>query len=110
MTMKCSNCGEPIEWYNVIGRSGFWIHPDLVDYDNHGTMCADDSGEQAEPWLAPPRRGELYQRFLTDSYVSYLAPTWYSGWAVKHLAMSSPQAATDLVVFQTTSDRERITQ
>jgi len=59
--MKCANCGEPIEhyepglpWY----RGGFWIHPDLVDYDCHGTFCADDSGEQAEPPPTTPQPRE----------------------------------------------------
>lgn len=46
--IACVNCQQPIEWVNVVGSSGFWVHPDLADYDTHGSMCDDDE-EQAEP-------------------------------------------------------------
>mgnify|MGYP003625974230 CR=1 FL=1 len=46
--MKCANCSEPIEFYSVVGKSGFWFHPDLVDYDQYGTWCRDGE-ESAEP-------------------------------------------------------------
>jgi hypothetical protein len=48
--MDCINCHEPIEFYSPTGRrtSGYWLHPDLVDYDCHGTWCAEGE-EEAEP-------------------------------------------------------------
>ena len=46
--MICANCGDTITFYAVVGRSGFWVHPDLVDEGCHGTQCADGE-ESAEP-------------------------------------------------------------
>lgn len=46
---KCVNCGEPITFCAVVGRSGYWAHPDLVDVDCHGTRCDDDDNTDAEP-------------------------------------------------------------
>lgn len=44
----CVNCGDKITFYAVVGRSGYWVHPDLVDEGCHGTQCADGE-ESAEP-------------------------------------------------------------
>ena len=45
----CVNCGKPIELFHVHGKYYSWTHPDLVDYNCHGTFCGDNSGEEAEP-------------------------------------------------------------
>lgn len=45
----CIHCNKPIHFYYAFGRTGFWIHPDLVDVDCHGTHCANQDEDQAEP-------------------------------------------------------------
>jgi|SaaInlV_125m_DNA_1040241.scaffolds.fasta_scaffold60494_4 hypothetical protein len=47
--MKCINCNEPIEYWPVIGNSGFWVHPDKVDLGCHGTACDNEDETDAEP-------------------------------------------------------------
>ena len=47
--MKCINCTEPIEYWPVIGNSGFWVHPDKVDLGCHGTACDNEDETDAEP-------------------------------------------------------------
>ena len=51
--ITCLNCARPLEWINVIGSSGFWIHPDLADVDAHGDDCNDDDENSAEPNFNP---------------------------------------------------------
>lgn len=45
---KCVNCGGPITFHAVVGRSGYWVHPDRVDVDCHGTSCGNGDTD-AEP-------------------------------------------------------------
>lgn len=49
--MKCVNCNELIEFWNIVGTSGFWIHPDKVDLDCHGTACDNEDETDAEPTI-----------------------------------------------------------
>tara|TARA_R110000772_G_scaffold41986_5_gene97880 strand:- start:232 stop:402 length:171 start_codon:yes stop_codon:yes gene_type:complete len=50
--MLCKNCDQPITFHYVYGSQGYWVHPDLCDYDCHGTRCTygdDDEGDEAQP-------------------------------------------------------------
>lgn len=49
--MKCANCPDTIEYYAVVGNSGFWVHPDKVDYGDHGTSCNNEDETDAEPTI-----------------------------------------------------------
>lgn len=44
----CINCDEPIEFYRIIGNSGYWVHPDKVDQGCSGSSCGNDDTD-AEP-------------------------------------------------------------